>query len=230
MKAVFGKKLGMTQVFDKEGSVIGVTVVQTGPCVVLQRKTKAKDGYSAIQLGFQDKKESRSNKCEKGHVKKSGLKTGQRYISEVRIPEELNVEPGNIINSNVFTVGEKIHVIGISMGRGFAGAIKRHGFKISPRSHGAKMGRHPGTLGRGTGKSNVEKGQKEPGHMGDVRVTVRNLKVIDILDEGKVMLIKGAVPGPRNSIIEIITKDSEYDLTKIIKSAAVSVEQPAEVK
>ncbi len=204
----------MTQIFLPDGNVQAITVVEAGPCVVLQRKTVERDGYSAIQLGFADKKEKNTTKPEAGHVKKSGLKVAKRHIKEMRVPAELQVNEGSLITTDVFAVNEVVKVTGKTMGRGFQGAIKRHGFASGPSSHGSKTHRYPGTLGAGTGKSNVLKGKKQPGHYGNETVTIANLKIVDILPEKNVILISGAIPGPKNSLV-LIKNNSEYDAAKI---------------
>jgi len=221
MKAILGRKIGMTQIFTADGNVIPVTVVEAGPCVVLQRKTVERDGYSAVQLGFADKKEKNTNMPEAGHVKKAGLTVGKRHIKEIRVPAGLVVTEGSLITTDMFAINEVVKVTGTSMGRGFTGAIKRHGFSSGPSGHGSKNHRNPGTIGSGTGKSNVLKGKRQPGHHGNVTKTVSNLKVIDILTDKNVILISGPIPGPKNSLV-LIKNNSEFDAAKIKQSAAVT--------
>lgn len=217
MKAIIGRKIGMTQVFLPNGNVQPVTVVEAGPCIVLQRKTPESDGYSAVQLGFLDKKVKNTKKTELGHLKKANLSTGKRYVKEVKVPAELKVSEGAAITTEVFSVNEVVKVTGTSMGRGFAGVIKRFGFSRGPESHGSKAHRYPGALGSGTGKSNVLKGKKQPGRMGSETITISNLRVVDIMPEKNIILISGSIPGYKNSIV-LIKNNSEYDVSKI-KSA-----------
>lgn len=214
MKGILGRKIGMTQVFLADGKVQPVTVVEAGPCVVLQRKTVEKDGYSAIQIGFMDKKAKNTSKPEAGHLKKAGLSVGKRYIKEIKVPANLEIKEGSLVTSEVFTANEVVKVTGTSMGRGFAGVIKRFGFSSGPSSHGSKAHRYPGALGSGTGKSNVLKGKRQPGHMGNVTKTIANLKVIEVMADKNVILISGAIPGPKNSLV-LIKNNSEYDAAKI---------------
>lgn len=215
MKAIVGKKLGMTRIFNDDGSMVPVTVVEAGPCIVLQRKTVQKDGYSAIQVGFGAKKENKSNKSELGHVKKAGINNASKYVVEFTVPEDLNVNAGSVIKPTIFDKGEKVSVTGTSIGKGFQGTVKRWGFAIGPLSHGSKTHRGPGTLGPGTGKSNVFKGKKLPGHMGNKKVTIAGLEIVDILEDKNVLLISGAIPGPKNGYVIIKTKGAEFSIDKI---------------
>ncbi len=215
MKAIVGKKLGMTRIFNDDGSLVPVTVVEAGPCVVLQRKTVQKDGYSALQVGFGAKKEQRANKAELGHAKKAGLTAANKYVVEFVVPEELKVNAGAVIKPTIFDKGEKVSVTGTSIGKGFQGTTKRWGFTIGQMTHGSKTHRGPGTLGPGTGKSNVFKGKKLPGHMGNKKVTIAGLEIVDILEDKNVLLISGAIPGPKNGYVIIKTKEADFSADKI---------------
>lgn len=198
-KGILGKKLGMTQVFTPEGEVIPVTVVEAGPCVVLQKKTVEVDGYESIQLGFDDKKESRANKPEQGHAKKANT-TPKRFIREIRGME--GYEVGQEVKVDVFAEGERVDVTGTSKGKGFAGAIKRHGQARGPMAHGSRYHRGPGSLGS-IAPNRVFKGQTLPGRMGGEKVTVQNLEVVKVDADRNLLLIKGAIPGPNNSYVVV---------------------------
>ena len=199
MKGILGKKLGMTQVFADDGTVIPVTVIQAGPCVVLQKKNLENDGYEAVQLGFDDKKESRANKPEKGHAKKAGT-TPKRFIREIRGVNLDEYEVGQELKADIFTVGEYVDVTGTSKGKGFAGSIKRHGQARGPMAHGSKYHRGPGSMGS-IAPNRVFKGKPLPGRMGNERVTIQNLQVIKVDPERNLLLVKGSVPGSRNSYV-----------------------------
>lgn len=199
-KAILGKKVGMTQIFDENGALIPVTVVQAGPCVVLQKKTAETDGYNAIQVGFIDMPERKANKPMKGHFAKAGVKP-KRHIAEFRI--EGDFEVGQEIKADVFAEGDKVDVTGTSKGKGYAGPIKRHGFGRGPMAHGSKYHRGVGSLGASAGVSRVLKGKKMAGRMGGERVTVQNLQVVKVDADRNLLLIKGAVPGPRGAVISI---------------------------
>ncbi|MGA8943426.1 MAG: 50S ribosomal protein L3 [Thermoactinomyces sp.] len=201
MKGILGKKIGMTQVFDEEGVVTPVTVIEAGPCVVLQKKEVATDGYEAIQLGFDEKKEHRANRPELGHAKKAGVKP-QKYIREIRGVNLADYELGSVIKADLFSEGDIVDVTGMSKGKGFAGAIKRHNQARGPMSHGSHYHRGPGSLGA-IAPNRVFKGQKLPGRMGGDRVTIQNLKVVRVDAEKNLLLIKGAIPGPKNSYVVI---------------------------
>ncbi|MCF6094798.1 50S ribosomal protein L3 [Microaerobacter geothermalis] len=200
-KGILGKKLGMTQVFADNGSVVPVTVIQAGPCVVLQKKENGIDGYEAVQLGFDEKKESRSNKPEMGHAKKAGT-TPKRYVREIRGVNLADYEVGQEVNVGIFAEGEFVDVTGKSKGKGFAGAIKRHNQARGPMSHGSRYHRGPGSLGS-IAPNRVFKGQTLPGRMGGEKVTVQNLEIVKVDKERNLLLVKGAIPGPRNSYVTI---------------------------
>lgn len=200
-KGILGRKLGMTQVFTPEGLVLPVTVIEAGPCVVLQKKDKDNDGYEAIQIGFSDKKERRANKPETGHAKKAGA-TPKRYIREFREVELADYEVGQEIKADLFSEGEYVDVTGTSKGKGFSGVIKRHGQSRGPMSHGSHYHRGPGSMGS-IQANRVPKGKKLPGHMGTDTVTLQNLQVVKVDVERNVILVKGSIPGAKNSLVSI---------------------------
>lgn len=201
MKGILGKKLGMTQVFTPEGNVIPVTVIEAGPCVVLQKKDLATDGYEAVQLGFSDKKESRSNKPEEGHAKKANA-TPKRYVREIRGVDLGALEVGQVLTADVFAEGEFVDVTGTTKGKGFQGVIKRWGQSRGPMAHGSRYHRRPGSMGS-IQANRVPKGKRLPGHMGHTTVTVQKLEVIRVDVERNVLLVKGAIPGPKNSFVKV---------------------------
>ena len=198
-KGILGKKIGMTQIFTPEGRVVPVTVVEAGPCPVVQKKTVATDGYNAIQLGFSMLRESLSNKPRKGHFQKASLKP-MRYIREFKVTDVDSYEIGQEVQVNLFTVGDKIDVVGTAKGKGFAGMIKRHHASRGPMAHGSKYHRRTGSLGA-KGPARVFKGRKLPGRMGGQRVTVQNLEVIRVDADKNLILIKGALPGANKSLL-----------------------------
>ncbi|MBA4542357.1 MULTISPECIES: 50S ribosomal protein L3 [Thermoactinomyces] len=201
MKGILGKKIGMTQIFNEDGVVVPVTVVEAGPCVVLQKKELQTDGYEAIQLGFEEKKEHRSNKPELGHAKKANAKA-QKFIKEVRGVNLADYELGGVVKADIFAAGELVDVTGTSKGKGFAGAIKRHNQARGPMSHGSRYHRGPGSLGA-IAPNRVFKGQTLPGRMGGERVTTQNLEIVRVDADKNLILIKGSVPGPKNSYVVI---------------------------
>lgn len=201
MKGILGKKLGMTQVFTPEGLVVPVTVIQAGPCVVLQKKDVENDGYEAIQIGFDDKKEKNAIKPELGHAKKAGA-TPKRYVKEIRGVQLADYEVGQELKADLFTEGEFVDVTGTSKGKGFQGNIKRHNQSRGPMSHGSRYHRGPGSMGS-IQANRVPKGKNLPGHMGHETVTLQNLQVVKIDAERNVLLVKGSIPGPRNSYVSV---------------------------
>ncbi len=204
MKSILGKKIGMTQVFKDDGRLITVTVIEAGPVSVIQKKEKDKDGYDAIQVGFDViRKEKNVTKPMMGHFKKNSV-SPYRFIKEVRMD---GVNAGESVNVDIFSAGDKINVTGTSKGKGFQGVIKRHNFGGGPASHGSMFGRAPGSIGQGADPSRVWKNTKLPGHMGDEKVTVKNLEVIDIRKEQNILLVKGAVPGANGGYL-IINSDA----------------------
>ncbi|RIX47886.1 50S ribosomal protein L3 [Paenibacillus nanensis] len=201
MKGILGKKLGMTQVFTAEGNVVPVTVIEAGPNVVLQKKSVETDGYEAVQLGFADKKEKRSNKPEIGHAKKAGA-TPKRYVREIRGINLGEYEVGQEVKADLFAEGEFVDVTGISKGKGFAGVIKRWGQSTGPMSHGSRYHRGPGSMGS-IQANRVPKGKHLPGHMGHETITIQKLEVIRVDAERNVILVKGSVPGPKNGFVKV---------------------------
>ncbi|MDO3680468.1 50S ribosomal protein L3 [Paenibacillus ehimensis] len=200
-KGILGKKLGMTQVFTPEGLVVPVTVIQAGPCTVLQKKDSENDGYEAIQIGFADKKEKNANKPELGHAKKAGT-TPKRYVKELRGVQISEYEVGQEIKADVFSEGEFVDVTGTSKGKGFQGVIKRHNQSTGPMAHGSRYHRGPGSMGS-IQANRVPKGKKLPGHMGTETITIQKLEVVKVDVERNVLLIKGSIPGPKNSFVTI---------------------------
>ena len=201
-RGLLGKKLGMTALYSSEGHLVPVTVVEAGPCVVMQIKTEATDGYNALQLGFCEKKQERVSKPLQGHQKKSGDVCFE-HLKEFSVENPAEFELGQKITVEMFTVGERVNVAGTTKGRGFSGVIKRHGFHRGPMSHGSKNIRPPGSIGCSATPSKVVKGKKMPGHYGNVRQTMRNLKIVDIRPENNLVMIKGALPGPKSGLVFI---------------------------
>ena len=202
MKAILAKKLGMTQVFTEQGEVIPVTVLESKDMVVVQKKTEEKDGYNAIQVGFGDVKIKNVIKPKKGHFDKSKVEP-KRFLREFRVDNIDDYEVGQKIGVDIFQAGEKVDVTGISKGKGFQGSIKRHGHARGDMSHGSKFHRLRGSLGASTGMSKVVKGMKAHGHMGNEKVTVLNLEVVRVDADKNLILLKGAVPGPKKGLIKI---------------------------
>lgn len=201
-KGIIGKKIGMTQIFDENGVVIPVTVVEAGPCVVAQVKTMETDGYEAIQLGFGEVKDKHINKPEKGHFTKNNL-TAKKHLREFRLETIENIKVGDEIKADIFQDGEKVDVQGTSKGKGFQGVIKRHGQSRGPMGHGSMYHRRPGSMGPTSTPGRVFKGKKLPGHMGKVTVTVQNLDIVKVDMDKNVLLIKGSVPGAKGAILKI---------------------------
>lgn len=201
-KAILGKKIGMTQIFDEIGRVIPVTVVEAGPCVVIQKKIEETDGYNAIKVGFGDIREKLVNKPVKGQFAKAGASL-KRHIREFRLEDISAYEVGSEIKADVFEAGDKIDVTGTSKGKGFAGVIKRWNFSRGPMTHGSKYHRGVGSMGAASSPSRTFKGKKMPGHMGAVKTTTQNLEVVRVDTERNLILIKGAVPGPKKGLVVI---------------------------
>lgn len=217
-KAILATKVGMTQIFNEDGTLVPVTVLQAGPCVVTQVKTVENDGYSAVQVGFVDKKERIVNKDKngkkeivhkhgvnkalKGHFDKAGVSC-KRYVREFRLENAEEYTLGSEIKADMFTAGDKVDASAISKGKGFQGAIKRHGQHRGPMAHGSKFHRHQGSNGACSSPSRVFKGKGMPGHMGCVKVTVQNLEVVRVDAEKNLLLVKGAVPGPKKALVTI---------------------------
>ena len=201
-KAILGKKLGMTQIFDENRKLVPVTVIEAGPCFVSQKKTVEKDGYDAIQVAFGDIRESLVNKPKKGHFTKAGIPV-KRFVKEFRLEDTSAYEVGSEIKAEVFAAGDKIDVTGISKGQGFQGVIKRHNFSRGPMSHGSKFHRAVGSMGASSDPSRTFKNKKMPGHMGCEKVTIQNLTVVKVYPEKNIILVKGAVPGPNKGLVTI---------------------------
>jgi large subunit ribosomal protein L3 len=199
-KGLIGKKLGMTSVFNSQGRYVPVTVIQAGPCVVTQIKNEATDGYNALQLGFGEKKASRTKRPQEGHFKKSGDRCFS-VTREVPVDNPGAFELGQTVSADIFTVGERVDVTGTSKGRGFSGVIKRHGFHGGKKTHGSHSHRIPGAIGCSATPSKVIKGKKLPGQYGNARITAKNLEVVDIRQADNLILLKGAVPGTRSGLV-----------------------------
>ena len=201
-KAILATKVGMTQIFNEDGVLTPVTVLQAGPCVVTQIKTVENDGYSAVQVGFVDKREKLVSKPVKGHFDKAGV-AYKRFVREFRLDNAEEYSVKDEIKADIFAAGDKIDATAVSKGKGFQGAIKRHGQSRGPMAHGSKYHRHAGSNGACSDPSKVFKGKKMPGHMGSKRVTVQNLEVVKVDAENNLILVKGAVPGPKKSLVTI---------------------------
>ena len=201
MKGILGKKIGMTQIFTEHGEVIPVTVVEAGPVVVTQVKTTENDGYTAIQVGFQDAKEKSLNKPQKGHL--AAANTLKKHLKEFRVDSVEEYTVGQEIKADLFAAGELIDVTGISKGKGFQGPIKRHGQSRGPESHGSRYHRRPGSMGACSYPGRVFKNKKLAGHMGSVKVTVQNLEVVRVDADKNFILVKGAIPGAKGSVVTI---------------------------
>ena len=201
-KALIGKKLGMTQIFWEDGSIVPVTVIEAGPCVVIQRKEEGKDGYDAVQLGFGRIKEKNVKKPLKGHFKKAD-KGYFRVLGEFHIDSDADFTVGQELKVDMFSIGDYVDVVGTTKGKGFAGGVKRHGFRGGGGSHGSMFHRAPGSIGASADPSRVFKGKKLPGHMGNARKTIQNLIVAGVRPQDNLLMIRGAVPGSRNGIVLI---------------------------
>ena len=201
-KAILATKVGMTQIFNEDGVLTPVTVLQAGPCVVTQVKTVENDGYSAVQVGFTDKREKLVNKAQKGHFNKAGV-SYKRYVREFRLEDAESYALAQEIKADIFAAGDKIDATAISKGKGFPGAIKRHGQHRGPMAHGSKFHRHAGSNGACSDPSKVFKGKGMPGQMGHKKITIQNLEVVRVDAEKNLLLVKGAVPGPKKSLVTI---------------------------
>lgn len=201
-KAILGLKVGMTQIFDNEGKAIPVTVIAANPNIVVQKKTVENEGYEAIQVGFDDKAEKKITKPIKGHFAKAKVAT-KRYLREFRLEDAASYEVGQEIKVDIFKEGEKVDVSGVSKGKGFAGAIKRHNFHRGPMRHGSKYHRSAGSMGASSSPSRTLPGKKLPGHMGAENTTVVNLEVVKVDPEKNIILVRGGVPGIRGSLVMI---------------------------
>ena len=211
-KAILATKVGMTQIFNEEGVLVPVTVLQAGPCVVTQVKTVENDGYSAVQVGFVDKKTKYvdgklvhrhgANKAEQGHFDKAGV-SAKRYVKEFKLANAEEYTVAQEIKADVFAAGDKVDATAISKGKGFQGAIKRHGQSRGPMAHGSKFHRHAGSNGACSSPSKVFKGKKMPGHMGHKKITIQNLEIVRVDADKNLLLVKGAVPGPKKALVTI---------------------------
>ena len=204
MKAIIGKKVGMTQIFDENGVVIPVTIIEAGPCTVVQVKTEETDGYNAVQLGFGDVKAHKVNKPETGHFAKANV-TATKHLREFRTCSECvsELKVGDVVKSDVFAAGDAVDIQGITKGKGFQGVIKRHGQSRGPMGHGSMYHRRPGSMGPTSTPGRVFKGKKLPGHMGVQTVTIQNLEVVKVDLDKNVILVKGSVPGAKGAILKI---------------------------
>jgi large subunit ribosomal protein L3 len=208
VNGIIGKKIGMTRIFDERGRNIPVTVVEAGPCYVTQIKTDETDGYTAVQIGFEEVREKLISKPELGHLKGAGKVL--RNLKEFRLAELNGLKVGDEIHVDIFKKGDTISVTGTSKGKGFQGTVRRHNFSGGPKSHGQKDRlRAPGSIGAGSSPSRVWKGMKMSGHMGDETVTVRNLEVVEIRPDKNILLVKGSIPGSRNGIVQIVKTGDE---------------------
>ncbi|MBN2684277.1 MAG: 50S ribosomal protein L3 [Pontiellaceae bacterium] len=202
MKGLIGKKLGMTSVYNENGTAVPVTVIEAGPCVVVQRKDSEKDGYSAVQLGFEDQKEQRLNKPSLGHFKKAGV-DAKRILKEFRVEGAAELNVGDVVDANAFAEVNYVDIIATGKGRGFQGVVKRYDFGGGRASHGGGWVRRPGSIGMCEHPARVFKNKKMPGQMGAKRVTTQNLKVIQVRPEENLILVKGSVPGANGDIVTI---------------------------
>ena len=220
-KAIIGKKVGMTQIFDEAGKVIPVTVIQAGPCTVVQKKTVEKDGYDSVQLGFDEVPARKLSQPEQGHLKKAG-ETMLRTLKEFRLEDCESLNVGDVLTADVFAAGDRVDVTGISKGKGFQGVIKRHGAARLKETHGTgPVHRHAGSMGSGTDPSRIFKGKIGAGHMGDEQVTVLNLDVVTVDEELGLIAVCGAIPGPKGGIVSL--RNSVINLKEKGAAAAASV-------
>ena len=201
-KAILATKVGMTQIFNEDGVLTPVTVLQAGPCVVTQVKTVENDGYSAVQVGFVDTREKLVNKAERGHFAKAGV-SSKRYVREFKFENAADYKLADEIKADIFSAGDKVDATAITKGKGFQGAIKRHGQHRGPMTHGSKFHRHQGSNGACSSPSRVFKGKGMPGHMGSKKITIQNLEIVKVDAENNLLLVKGAVPGPKKALVTI---------------------------
>lgn len=203
-KGIIGRKIGMTQLFTENGNVVPVTVIEAGPCAVVQKKTVENDGYSAVQLGFEDVREKLVVKPRKGQFDKAQV-AYKRVLKELKLDNSAELNVGDLIKADVFVPGDKVDVTGVSKGKGYQGTIKRHGFHRGPMAHGSGYHRHQGSMGANTDPSRVMKGKEMPGHMGSEQVTIQNLNVVKVDAENNLIAIKGAIPGPNGGLVIVKT-------------------------
>lgn len=224
MIGVLGKKIGMTQIFDEAGISIPVTVLEVGPCLVTAVRTKDRDGYSAVQLAYEERKEKQLRNSEIGVFKKLGVKA-HRFLREIRTEKTENLNVGDAVKVDNFEVGDFVDVVGTSIGKGFQGVVKRHGFKGGHAGHGSMFGRVPGSIGQSSYPKRVFKGMKAAGHMGDERVTVQNLKVVKVDAENNLIALRGAVPGVEDGFViikEALKRGKGKDWKVVSKQAGTS--------
>ena len=202
VNGLLGRKLGMTRVFTEEGLWLDVTLVEAGPCTVLQRKTKSNDGYEAVQVGFGERKERRTTKPLLGHFKKSGS-SAKRLLREFRVEADSELKPGDEIRTDIFKSGDRVDVSGTSKGKGFAGVMKRHGMSGGPGGHGSGFHRAPGSIGQSADPAKVYKGKRMPGHMGSVKKTTQNLEIVDVDPEKNLLVVRGSVPGANGGFVVV---------------------------
>lgn len=220
-KAIIGKKVGMTQIFDEAGKVIPVTVIQAGPCTVVQKKTVEKDGYASVQLGYDEVPARKLSKPEQGHLKKAG-ETMMRTLKEFRLEDCDSLNVGDVLTANTFAAGDRVDITGVSKGKGFQGVIKRHGAARLKETHGTgPVHRHAGSMGSGTDPSRIFKGKIGAGHMGDEQVTVLNLDVVTVDEELGLIAVCGAIPGPKGGIVSV--RNSVINVKEKGAGAAASV-------
>ena len=201
-KSILAKKVGMTQIFNEDGVLTPVTVLEAGPCVVTQVKTADKDGYDAVQVGFEDIREKLVTKGEMGVFNKAGV-SAKRFVRELKLENASEYAPGQELKADIFAAGDHIDATAISKGKGYQGAIKRHGQHRGPMKHGSKFHRHAGSNGTSSDPSRVYKGKKMPGQMGNKRVTIQNLEIVRVDAENNLILVRGAVPGPKKSLVTL---------------------------
>ena len=220
-KAIIGKKLGMTQIFDEAGKVIPVTVIQAGPCTVVQKKTVEKDGYVAVQLGYEEVPERKLTKPELGHSKKAGK--ALRVLKEFKLDNAAELNVGDEINATVFAAGDRVDITGISKGHGYQGPVKRHGGHIQKMSHGGgPVHRHAGSMGSTTDPSRIFKGHNGAGQMGNEQVTVMNLDVVKVDEELGVIAVRGAVPGPKGGVVALRTSVKKVKVAQVVEAGRVN--------
>ena len=222
MKAIIGKKVGMSQIFDENGHVIPVTVIEAGPCVVVQKKTSEKEGYEAVQLGFEDISERKLTKPEKGHLDKAGV-APKKYLREFDLENAAELNVGDIVKADAFQAGDFVDVTGISKGHGYQGVIKRHGAHRLKETHGTgPVHRHAGSMGSSTDPSRIFKGKIGAGQMGNEQVTVMNLDVIQVDEELGVIAVRGAVPGPKGGVVILRSSVKKVQEKKITEAGRVN--------
>ena len=202
LNGLLGRKLGMTRIFTEDGRWIEVTLLEAGPCTVVQRKTRSGEGYSAIQLGFGEVEERRVKKPQRGHFAKQGV-SPKRTLREFRVGKDDELEPGDEVRVDIFEAGDRVDVSGTSKGKGFAGGVKRHGWSGGPKTHGSNFHRRPGSIGQSADPARVIKGRTMPGHMGNARVTTQNIEVVDVNVDKNLLVVRGAVPGANGGLVTV---------------------------